>query len=115
MLEKHLWNSLLLYLVVEILQLVHEIVLCKRGSLKNFSKFSDKHKEQWSGGVQSKDVLKTLKIHRKNVFAGVSFLTKLQARNLKPVEAAAGDSLENKLFLKIFQISLEKICVPVSF
>ena len=53
-LEKHLWNSFLLYLVVEIWnKLLH-----KRGFLKNFSKFSDKHKEQSSGGVQSKDVLK---------------------------------------------------------
>ena len=33
-------------------------VLYKRGVLKNFSKFSDKHKEQSSGGVLSKDVLK---------------------------------------------------------
>ena len=54
MLEKHLWNSLLLYLVVEI----WNKVLYKRGFLKNFSKFSDKHKEQSSGCVQSKDVLK---------------------------------------------------------
>ena len=34
------------------------MVLYKRGVLKNFSKFSDKHKEQSSGGVLSKDVLK---------------------------------------------------------
>ena len=55
---------------------------------------SEKHKEQSSGGVPSKDVLKIFcKIHRKNIFAGVSFLTKLQAGNLKPAEAAAGDSL----------------------
>ena len=52
-----------LYLLVEILQLVHEIssiseVLSKRGVQKNFSKFTDKHKKQSSGGVLSKDVLK---------------------------------------------------------
>ena len=59
MLQKHLWNSFLLYLVVEILQLVHETkVLYKRGVLKSFSKFSDKNKEQKSGGVLSKEVLK---------------------------------------------------------
>ena len=34
------------------------MMLYKRGVLKNFSKFSDKHKEQSSGGVLSKDVLK---------------------------------------------------------
>ena len=53
MFEKQLWNSFLLYLLVGILQLVHEMssfpeVLYKRGVLKNFSKFSDKHKEQSS-------------------------------------------------------------------
>ena len=52
-----------MYLVVEILQLVLEIssfpeVLYKRAVLKNFSKFTDKHKKQSSGGVLSKDVLK---------------------------------------------------------
>ena len=59
LLEKHLWNSFLLYLVVEILQLVHEIssfseVLYKRGVLRNFSKFTDKHKKKSSGSVLSK-------------------------------------------------------------
>ena len=33
-------------------------VLYKRGVLKNLSKFSDKHKEQSSGGVLLKDILK---------------------------------------------------------
>ena len=46
----------------EILQLVHETssfseVLYKRGVLKKFSKFSDKHKKQSTGGGLSKDVL----------------------------------------------------------
>ena len=92
MLEKHLWNSFLLYLVVEILlTCTWNKVLYKRGALKNFSKFSDKHKEHSPGGVLSKDVLKNF--DRKNIFAGVSFLTKLQFGNLKPAQAAAGDSL----------------------
>ena len=69
-------------------------MLYKRGVLKNFSKFSDKHKEQSSGGVLSKDVLKNfVKFTEKNIFAGLFFFAKLQAGNLKPVEAAAGDSL----------------------
>ena len=38
--------------------LVHEISCSIRGVLKNLSKFSAKHKEQSSGGVLSKDVLK---------------------------------------------------------
>ena len=49
-------KSFLLDLVVETLQLVHEIN--KRGVLKNFSKFSDKHKKQPAGGALSKDVLR---------------------------------------------------------
>ena len=31
-------------------------MLCKKGDLKNFLRFTDKHKKQSPGGVQSKDV-----------------------------------------------------------
>ena len=41
-----------MYVVVEIRQLVKEI-----SSFPNFSKFTDKHKRQSSGGVLSRDVL----------------------------------------------------------
>ena len=63
MLEKYLSNSFSLNLLVEPLQLVHEIssfseVLYKRDVLKNFFEFPDKLKNQSSGGVLSKDVLK---------------------------------------------------------
>ena len=56
-------NSFSLYLLVEILQLVHKIssfseVLYKRDVLKNFLKFTDKLKKQSSWGVLSKVVLK---------------------------------------------------------
>ena len=52
-----------MYLVLEILLLVHEIssfpdVLYKRGVPENFSKFTDKHKKLSSEDVLSKDVLK---------------------------------------------------------
>ena len=62
MLEKYLSNSFSLNLLVEPLQLVHEIssfseVLYKRDVLKNFFEFPDKL-NQSSGGVVSKDVLK---------------------------------------------------------
>ena len=71
-------------------------MLYKRGVLKNFSKFSDKHKEQSSGGVLSKDVLKNFaKVTEKNILAGVSVLTKLQAEKVKPAEAATGIILKN--------------------
>ena len=56
---------------------------------------------------------KILQNSQKNIFAGVSFLTKLLAGNLKLAEVAAGDSLQNKVFLKILQISPEKTCVGV--
>ena len=67
MLEKHLLNNFLLYLLVEILQLVHEIssfpeVFYEKGVLKNFSKLTDKHKKQSFGGVLSKDVKMFLKL-----------------------------------------------------
>ena len=40
-----------------------------------------------------KKILKTLQNSEKNVFAGVPFLVKLHAGNLKLSEAAAGDVL----------------------
>ena len=100
MLEKHLWNRFLLYLVVEILQLVHEIssfpeVLYKRGILKNFTKLTDKHNKQSPGCVLSKEkmFLKILQNSQKNIFAGVSFLIEMQAANLKLSETATGNVL----------------------
>ena len=60
--------------------------------MRNFSKFTDKHKKQVSEGVLSKEkmVLKILQNSQKNIFSGVSFLIKLQAENLKPSEAVTG-------------------------
>ena len=56
----------------------------KRGDLKNFSKFTDKHKKQSYEGVLSKGkiFLKFFQDSQENIFAGVSFLTKLQTGNL---------------------------------
>ena len=54
--------STVLYLVVEIQQLVLEIRSFPKvllGDLKNFSKFTDKHKKQSSRGVLSEDALKS--------------------------------------------------------
>ena len=77
MLEKHLWNSFLLHLVVEILQ------------------FTDKHMKQSSGAVLSKEkmFLKVLQDSQKNIYSGVFFKMKLQAGNLKPSETVTGDVL----------------------
>ena len=75
------------------MQLVHEIsslpeMLYKRGDVKN-SRITDKHKRQSSGGALLKDV-KNFSKFTKNLFAGVSFLIKLQAGNLNLSEAATG-------------------------
>ena len=88
----------LLYLVVEILQLIPEIssfleVLYKKGDLKNVLRFTDKHKRQSSGGGLSKCVLRNFAKFKEKVFPGVSFLTNLQAGNLKLSEVATGDVL----------------------
>ena len=95
MLEKRLRNSLSLYLLVEILQLVHEIssfseLFYKRGVLKNFSKLTDKLKKQSSGGVLSKGVLKNFaKFAEKHLRRNLYF--NKVAGNLKLSEAAARD------------------------
>ena len=70
-------------------------MLYKKSVLKNFSKFTDKHKKQSTGGVLSKEniFLKILKNSQKKISVGVSFLIKLQAENLKLSEATTGDVL----------------------
>ena len=79
--------------------------------LKNFSKSSDKHKEQWSGGVLSKDVLKNfVKFAENNIFAGVSLLTKLQAGNLNLAEAAAGDVLKQGVLKNLSNFAGKNLC-----
>ena len=51
--------------------------------------------KQSCGGVLSKDGLaKSLQNSQKNIFARISFLIKLQARNLKLSESATGDPVE---------------------
>ena len=92
---------LLLYLVVEILQLVHEIssfpeVLYKIGDLKNLqvnSKLQVNTRTSHREVFCKKMFLKVLQNSQKKVFAGVSFLIKLQAGNMKLSEAATGDVL----------------------
>ena len=44
--------------------------------------------------------LKILQNSQKNVFAGVPFLIKLQAGNMKLTEGATGDALLKKVLLK---------------
>ena len=56
--------------------------------------------------------LKILQNSKKNIFAVVSFLIKLQARNLKLSVAATGDVLQKKALLKK---QLENKCFPMNF
>ena len=87
-----------LYLVVEILRLVHEIssfskVLYKIGELKNFSKLLLNTRNSHPEVFYKKMFFKAFQNSQKNVFAGVSFLIKLQAGNLKLSEAATRNVL----------------------
>ena len=66
-------------------------MLYNGGVLKNSSKFTDTLKKQSSGGVLSKDVIKILKNSQKNTIAGISFVIKLQAGNLRLSEVTTGD------------------------
>ena len=97
MIEKHLRNSFSLYLLLEILQLVHEVssfseVLYKRSVMKNCSKFTEKLKKQSSGGVLSKDVHKNFaKFTEQHLCRNLLKLSRA-VTNLKLSEAATGDS-----------------------
>ena len=107
MLEKHLWNSSSLHLLVEIMQPVHEIssfsvVLYKRGVQKNLR---SSHREV----LCQKMFLEILPNSQQNIFAGISFLIKLQV-----AEASTGGSLWEKVFLEISQNSQENTCARVS-
>ena len=81
-------------MLVEILQLVHEIssfpeLPSKKAVLENFSKLTGKCKKQSSEGVLSKNMfLKILqKNHRKTFLPESLYIIKLKAENLKLSEA----------------------------
>ena len=65
-------------------------MLYKRGVLKNFSKFTDKHSSHPEVLWQNM-FLKISLNSQKNTFAGISYLIKLQAGKLKLLEAGTGD------------------------
>ena len=58
-------------------------MLHKRGVVKNFSKFTNKHKKQSSGSVLSKDFLKNSVNLKKNIFVEVSVFNKVAS--CKPI------------------------------
>ena len=96
MFGKYFSNSFLLYLMVEILQLVHEKqrrALQKRRS-KKLLKILRKTQDavtRWSFVNRCSKMF--CRIHWKNIFASVSLSTKLHTGDLKPKQAAAGDGL----------------------
>ena len=116
MLEKHFWNTFFLYLVVEILQLVLEIssfseVLDKRGNLNNFSKFTDKHKNQSSRGVLSKDNLKNFtKFTEKHLWRSL-FFNNFVGWKYKNVRIRTGVVLLKKVFLKRRLVSRNQLFI----
>ena len=63
--------------------------------LKNLLKFTDKQKKLSSGGVSSEEKMFSIisQNSQKSVFAGVSFLLKLQAGKLKLSKGPTGDAL----------------------
>ena len=80
MLEKHPWNRFLLYLLVEILKLVHEIVVSRRCSRKEVSwKTSQKLQKNTRSShhqvfCQKKDVLTNFcEIHKKHICRSLFF------------------------------------------
>ena len=70
------------------------------GDLKNFSKLQVNTRSSHLEVFCKKMFWKILQISQKNVFAGVPFIIKLQAGNLKLSEAATGNVLLKKVFLK---------------
>ena len=92
-------------MVVEIRQLVNEIssfpeVLYKRGDLKKFSKFTDKHKKQSSGGVLSKDVLKSFAIFTEKHLCPILFFNKVSGWKPETVRSSDWRCSVKKVFLK---------------
>ena len=72
----------------------------KIGDQKNFSELQVNTRSSHQEVFCKKMFLKILQISQKNVFAGVHFITKLQAGNLSLAEAATGNVLLKKVFLK---------------
>ena len=105
MLEKHLWNSFLLYLLVEFLLLVHEITSLeevKRGILKNLSKLIDKHEKQ-PRGVLSKDVLQNFEKFTEKHLCRSLFLNEVAGWKLETVRSSCWRCSVKKVFLTLLK------------
>ena len=80
--------------------------------LKNI-KFIDKLMKTSSGGVLSKDVFKSFAKFTEKYLCGNLFF-KLQTGNLKLSETVNQDVQQNKMFLKILQISQGSLFIKVA-
>ena len=105
--EKHQGNSFLLFCWLKFCQLYYEIssfpeVLYKRDVPKNFSKFTDKHKKQSSGGVLSKDVLETFAKFTGTGLCRSVFLNKVASLKPETVRSSHWRCSAKKCVLKNF-------------
>ena len=124
-LEKVLWNSFLLYLLVKFWNLIwymflHDIssfpaVLFKVDVLENFSKLTDKNKKQSSGGVQSKDVLKNLAEFTEKHFCWSLYFNKIVSWKPEFARSSHWRCSVKKIVLKDFANLQENTCARVSF
>ena len=102
---EHLW-----WLLLEISSFLG--MLYEKDVLKNI-KLIDTRKKTSSGGALSKDVFKSFAKFTEKYLCGNLFF-KLQTGNLKLSETVNGDVQENKMFLKILQISQESLFIKVA-
>ena len=102
--EKRMLNTCLLYVVVEIRQLVNEIssfpeVFYKRGDLKN-SKFTDKQKKQSTRGVLTKDILKNVAKFTEKHLCPSLFFNKVAGLKPETVRSSHWRCSVKKVFLR---------------
>ena len=117
MLEKHLWNNLLLNLVVETLQLVHKIAVCPWKCSEKRLKIHRETQETviHRCSVKRKDVLKNLaQLTAKHLFQSL-FFNKVAGWKPESFRSSQWRCCANKVLLKISQIAQELTCVGVSF
>ena len=77
-------------------------VFYEKGCLKNFIKFTDKHKKQSSGGVLSKDVHKNVAKFTENHLCRSLFFNKVTGGKAKTVRSSHWRCSVKKGFLKTF-------------
>ena len=77
-------------------------VLYKRSVLKNFSKLTDKHKKQSSGGILSNDILKNFAKFSEKLLCRSLFFNKVAGWNIEIVTSSHEKWSVQKLALRNF-------------